>query len=108
MKDISNESHKELKDFIKRVTGLRVNENTVFFKDLKLIGDDADEFMLKFKEAFDLDMTGFKFEDYFVDEINVPFLYFYYKYFDKRKIKRKEFGIEHLQKIIKNKKWIDV
>ncbi len=101
-------SYNELYNFVKKEIGFEINENTVFFKDLRLIGDDADAFLLKFSETFKTDMTGFKFEDYFIDEYNIPLLYLYDRFFRKNKIKRKEFNIKHLEKIIKEKKWIDV
>ncbi|MCK9208631.1 MAG: DUF1493 family protein [Salinivirgaceae bacterium] len=100
--------YKELEDFIKKEIGIKVNEDTVFFKGLKLIGNDADIFMLKLSETFKIDMTGFKFEDYFIDEYNIPFLYLYDRLFRKEKIKRKEFDIKYLVKIIEEKRWIDV
>lgn len=100
--------YKELSSFIKKEIGFKMNESTVLFKDLKLIGDDADAFILKFSETFEIDMTGFKFDEYFIDEYNIPFLYLYDRWFRKEKIKRKEFDIKHLEKIIKEKKWIDV
>lgn len=100
--------YEDLDDFIKKEIGFKINENTVFFKDLKLIGDDADAFLLRFRETFEIDMTEFKFEDYFIDEYNIPFLYLYDRWFRKEKIKRKEFNIKHFEKILKEKKWIDV
>lgn len=106
--DVSESStFQELYDFVKKEIGFKINENTVFFKDFKLIGDDADAFMLKFSETFKVDMTGFKFDDYFIDEYNVPFLYFYNRWFRQEKIKRKEFDLKHLERIVKEKKWID-
>jgi len=96
-----------LKKFIKETLGDNVSERTVFFKDLKLIGDDADTFIQNFSEAFKIDMTEFKFDEYFIDEYNTPFLYWYDVIFRKEKIKRKEFDIRHLKEIIEKKKWIN-
>lgn len=63
--------------------------------------------MLKFSETFNVDMTGFKFDEYFIDEYNIPFLYLHDRWFRKEKIKRKEIDIKHLERIVKKKKWID-
>ncbi|MDD4192103.1 MAG: DUF1493 family protein [Mangrovibacterium sp.] len=97
-----------MKKFIKNTLGDNVDEKTVLFKELDLIGDDADEFIQRFSETFEIDMVGFKFDEYFIEEYNIPFLYWYDRLFRKRKIKRKEFDVKHLEKIIKEKKWIDV
>lgn len=37
-------------------------------EDLRLIGDDADEFLDKFSKEFDVDFSEFTFNDYFPDE----------------------------------------
>lgn len=97
-----------LKKFIKETLGDNVNENTVFFKELYLIGTDAEEFIHQFSMKFEIDMAGFKFDEYFLEEYNIPFIYWFDRLFRKEIIKRKEFDIKHLEKIIKEKKWIDV
>lgn len=100
--------YKELEDFIKKEIGFRINEDTLFFKDLKLIGDDADSFMLRFSDIFGVDMKGFKLDDYFIDEYIIPFQFLFDRWFRKEKIKRKEFNVKHLLKVIEEKKWIDI
>lgn len=97
-----------LKKFIKDTIGYNINENTVFFRDLYLVGHDADEFVTLLSREFEVDMTGFEFNKYLVDEYSVPFLYWYDKFFRKEKISRKEFDLNHLLKVIQEKKWIDV
>ncbi len=98
--------YNQLYDFVKEEIGFRINESTVFFKDFKLIGDDADTFMLRFSEAFGIGMTGFKFDEYFIDEYNIPFLYLYDRWFRKERLKKKEFNVKQVLKIIHEKKWI--
>lgn len=105
---MESSEHEELKGFIKKKIGYKVTESTVFFKDLDLIGDDADTFMLELSQYFEIDMTDFKFDEYFINEYNIPFLYFYDIIFRKEKIKRKEFDLNHLEAIVKNRKWIDI
>jgi|GEM_PF-3396790 len=100
--------YEELYSFIKREIGFKINQDTVFFKDLDLNGDDADEFMLNLKDQFDIDLTNFKLDEYFIDEYYIPFQYLFEKWFQKEKIKRKEFHLKHFIQILKKKKWIDV
>ncbi len=97
-----------IKEFIKKHLGDNVDENTIFFEELDLVGHDADEFIKKFSVEFEVDMTSFKFNEYFVEEYNIPFLYWFDRFFRKEKLKRKRFNINHLEKIVKEKKWIDI
>lgn len=97
-----------LKEFIKKNLGDNVNENTVFFEELDLVGHDADEFIKKLSAEFQIDMSSFKFNEYFVEEYNIPFLYWFDRAFRKERLKRKKFSIKHLEKIIIEKKWIDI
>lgn len=54
---------RELPDYKGELTmGTRIGE------DLRLIGDDADEFLDKFSKEFAVDLTAFPFSDYFPDE----------------------------------------
>ncbi len=45
-----------------------ITENTRLFHDLDLYGDDAAEFLDRFKERFSVDMSDFRFADYFPSE----------------------------------------
>lgn len=103
-----SECFKLIVGFIKKNIGIEVDETTVFFKDLDLIGHDAYEFIRLFSEEFNIDMTTFNFNEYFVDEYNIPFVYWVDRFFKKEKLKRKEFNIKHLAKVIINKKWMDI
>ncbi len=54
---------RELPDYKGELTmGTRIGE------DLRLIGDDADEFLDKFSKEFAVDLSEFPFSDYFPDE----------------------------------------
>jgi hypothetical protein len=97
-----------IKQFIKDTIGERISEKTILFKDLGLIGYDADLFIDRFSNEFEIDMTDFIFDNYFIQEYTVPFLYWFDIFFSKTKMKRKEFGIKHLLKIVQEKKWINI
>lgn len=97
-----------LVDFFKNTIGVEIDNSTVFFEDFTLIGDDAEELILQFSEEFLIDMSAFKFSDYFLEEYNIPFLYLFDRYFRKEKIKKKTFNIQHLENIVKKRKWINV
>ena len=96
-----------LKKFIKKNAGYNINEKTVFFKDLKLVGLDATIFMDLFSEEFDVDTSVFRFEDYFVDEYDISMTWFKKKEKRREMLKRKEFDINHFELIIREKRWID-
>lgn len=100
--------YQELKAFMKKILGIEISENTVFFKDFDLIGHDAEEFIIKFSEEFEVDMSDFRFSEYFIDEYKIPFLYWFDVFFNKRKINRKTFDIRHLLNVIDQGKWIEV
>lgn len=94
--------YEKLKFFIKTTAGCTINENTIFFKDLKLIGLDAEIFIKKFSDEYTIDMSKFIFDDYFLDDFT-----FSIYLFRKNKPKLKEFNLIHLEKIIKKKEWFD-
>lgn len=45
-----------------------INRETKLVSDLKITGDDADDFFVAFAKEFDVDVSGFKIGDYFGDE----------------------------------------
>lgn len=45
-----------------------INRDTKLVSDLKITGDDAEEFFLAFAKEFDVDVSEFKIGDYFGDE----------------------------------------
>ncbi len=93
--------------YFKKNLGVRIDENSILFKDLGIYGDDADFFMMEFAVEFNIDMSDFRFSDYFLHETIIPFGYWYYKYFDKKFGKKIEFGLDHLVEVVKKGKWFD-
>ncbi len=94
-----------IKEFIKNEFSLKVDENTVFLRDLHLIGDEAYLFMELFSKEFDVDLSNFDFDEYCI--IESP-LYWFDHFFRKHKHQKREFDLQHLEKVVKVKKWIDV
>jgi hypothetical protein len=45
-------------------------------EDLKIVGDDADEFLEEFARSFNVDMSGMVFNDYFPDEATADMHYY--------------------------------
>ena len=45
-----------------------INRDTQLLSDLKITGDDADEFLLAFSNEFKVDISSFKIDEYFSDE----------------------------------------
>ena len=45
-----------------------INRDTKLVVDLKITGDDADDFFIAFAEKFNVDISGFKIGDYFGNE----------------------------------------
>jgi hypothetical protein len=54
-----------IQKYFKKKLGQSINENSVLFKDLGIYGDDADFFMMEFADEFNIDMSDFRFSDYF-------------------------------------------
>jgi hypothetical protein len=102
-----DEIKKNIVQFIEVRLRFRIDSNTVLFKDLKLIGDDADAFMSEFSDVFNVNYDKMVFGDYFVEESSIPFLYLYRKYFNKVKLKRKEFKLDHLVEVVKKGEWFE-
>lgn len=102
-----SEIKKKVAAHIKRRLGVEVDDKTILFGQLQLIGMDADNFMDGFSKEFDVDVRSLKFEDYFIEISSVPFYYWYLYYFQPEKLKRKEFNISHLVDVVKKGEWFD-
>jgi hypothetical protein len=66
---------RDLKDWIIQMVTERLPDRSHeislesrLFHDLGITGDDADELLTDYVDAFQVDMTGFKFTDYFTSE----------------------------------------
>lgn len=77
-----------------------VNKGTRVKEDLKINGDDADEFLIAFGKEFDVEVSKFNIGEYFDDEGD-PILPAIIRMFTgKKKRQTKELTISHLEKAI--------
>ncbi|QRY60488.1 DUF1493 family protein [Sphingobacterium siyangense] len=76
-----------------------INRDTKLVVDLKITGDDADDFFIAFAEKFNVDISGFKIGDYFGNEED--FVASLIKDLFRNKEKgRKSLNIGHLEKAV--------
>ncbi len=58
-----------------------INIETRIFHDLFLYGDDADEFLVEYKNRYSVDFSKFDFNMYFPSEGDIIFPFFIIKFF---------------------------
>jgi len=73
-----------------------IESSTSLRKDLRLFGDDASEFLMKFCKKYSISYKDFNFDDYFPPETN-------WLDFFKKKKEYKSFTVGDLMLAIKNK-----
>ena len=67
----------KLQQFIERFVGKEAfSSQTALNKKLHIEGDDAEDLLVAFSEAFEVDISNFPFDDYFYSESKVPYLWF--------------------------------
>lgn len=62
-----------------RVEPHQLRGNTRVGEDLGIVGDDAEELLTEFSEKFNVDLTNFRFQDYFPDEGTADMTYYLLK-----------------------------
>ncbi|KAB5492154.1 DUF1493 family protein [Flagellimonas hadalis] len=90
--------------FIKDRLGYQVIDIDKPFDSIGVDGLDAETFFIDFEKEFDIDMTGFEFDRYFLGEN--PFIKTLgntIKYWGKKK----RFSFNHLIKVAERGKWFD-
>ncbi|MCB0739038.1 MAG: DUF1493 family protein [Bacteroidetes bacterium] len=89
----------ELRLWLSKSTGLDINEQTIFFDDLRLTEDDLEILINDFITIYDIDMTGFDARDYGISGA---------RFFESliRKRNYKTFKLKHLCEVVKAKRWI--
>ena len=93
----------EIIAFFKWVSASEVQEQTTINNDLELVGFDADHMLEEFIARFKVDMTGFPYEEYFLDEMGLE--YYYYKFFKKEKLLKKPLTVAHMAKVAAQGFW---
>jgi hypothetical protein len=100
---MNNKILEEIKEFIEKERWkypFELNEQTRLEQDLKIYGDDADEFFLAFGKEFKVDTSKFSVAAYFRSEGD-PFLSGIIRWLtNKIKIGRKNLTIKHLVKAV--------
>ncbi len=77
----------------------KITRDTTLVQDLKIDGDDSEEFLLAFSKEFSVDVSKLPLEEYFGDEGDVILLEII-KFFNKKKKKKKILTVGHLEKAI--------
>jgi hypothetical protein len=105
--------------FFQEEFGIDIDESTQFFIDTGIDGDDGQRFVKIFQKKFEIDMSSFDFNTYFLSEeailkpniiifILLPFIFLFKLFFGSAK-KRfdKYFTLAHLVKVVEQGKWFD-
>ena len=96
----------EVKEIFARSYYEEVNEQTTVNYDLEIMGDDADFFMQKFFERFNVAHENFDFTTYFNEEMGI--LRLYYRIFQPQRLKRKKpLTLGHLAAVAERGVWFD-
>lgn len=96
----------EVRDFFARNYSESSDQNTTVNFDLEIMGDDAHYFMQEFSKKFEVDLTGFKFSDFFHDELGIKYLY--YKFFNSSFLTAKvPLTLGHLSKVAAKRTWFN-
>ena len=69
----------QIRDFVSKQTFTSkdtLTPKTRLGDDLRVVGDDADEFLVEFSKQFDVNLSNFIFNDYFPDEVS-PEMHYY-------------------------------
>ena len=86
----------------------KLNPSTRIYEDLRIDGDDATEFFVKFQEKFDVDFSNFDLGHYFNDEGFDPIgLRFLFLRGQQPKTKKKSITLGDLETALKNGRWIE-
>ena len=96
-------------EFIKQETGVaNIDLKTELMRDLKLDGDDAQEFMSKFADHFSVDLSDFEFRRYFGPEAGFnPFVYLYLLLFKPKSSTLKSLTVADLLRAANQGQWIE-
>lgn len=97
-------NYTQLYQFLNDKTGKLINDtspNWRIEKDLGIYGDEAQDFIIRFSDKFNVDVSNFNFKEYFNSEIDSISLFIANIFYKKEK---KELTINDLKKAIKNGK----
>jgi Protein of unknown function (DUF1493) len=106
---MNDSQKKQAYQFIESKIGLKINENTIFFDDLGITGDDAKSLMEDIGEHFNIDLRSYdpnKYHEYENNIFNI-FRTIQIAIFSSQKFKINSFKITHLFKVIEKGEWFD-
>ena len=113
-----NDSFNELCEFVKKQTGWKkLSRDTRLYEDLRIDGDDADDFFMSFGEKFDVSLEELNLNDFFnpegFDPIGLSFLInkMFRKKEERRQSKQPPINVSitlgHLEEVVKIGSWFD-
>lgn len=101
----------KVRDFVAqywKVKREKLSETTRLAQDLGFDGDDAAEFMEKFSETFNVDLTSFNFTRHFGPEAAFnPFYSLYLLLFNRKKLRQDPITLRDLVAAVRNKRWAE-
>jgi acyl carrier protein len=99
----------EIRDFIHEtwdVPKRQISPATSLGRDLRMDGDDADDFMAAYRERFKVDLTDFIFEKHFgVEAAFEPLSYLYLRIFRPEEFRKPEITVADLVSAAKAGRW---
>lgn len=102
---MENEIKKNVITFFGKYSQAKLDENTEINNELGLLGDDADAMLFAFMKRFNVNFENVDFDKYFVPE---PLLkYWYYKWFNPEKLRRKPLTLGHMVEVAKKGYWFE-
>src|SRR5947207_3666344 len=102
---MNNEIFERIKSFVERERwkySFPLTRETTVEMNLKITGDDADEFLIAFSKEFNVDVSNFRIGDYFGDEGDTILPALIHAVTGKKKVQRKMLTIGDFEKAIIN------
>lgn len=108
--DVMEELFESIKLLVYQKIGnnnIRLERGTRLYKDLKIDGDDAFELLESFMVRFNVDMTGFDYNEYFAPE-GIDIIGAAVRLFKGKETKLQELTLGDLEITAKSRKWINL
>jgi acyl carrier protein len=99
----------EIIEFIQKRLGRRINPSVRFFDNAGIDGLDAETLMLEFAREYNVEMSAFEPDSYFMHEgrlVNV-WRNAWDALFHRNRLPHKTFKVAHLVRVANERKWFD-